>query len=99
MSAGIIRIMVGSQNGMNIDLSLLGCRFSAGRLFPYTAWSGESFGPYPPALEISRTAPAIQMKEDYLTTTYVDLRSDTVTRPTEGMRRAMAAAEVGDDVF
>ncbi|HEX5092729.1 MAG TPA: low-specificity L-threonine aldolase [Burkholderiales bacterium] len=29
----------------------------------------------------------------------VDLRSDTVTRPTEAMRRAMAAAEVGDDVF
>jgi threonine aldolase len=29
----------------------------------------------------------------------VDLRSDTLTRPTEGMRRAMAAAEVGDDVF
>src|SRR5690606_27631638 len=29
----------------------------------------------------------------------VDLRSDTVTRPSEAMRRAMAAAEVGDDVF
>lgn len=29
----------------------------------------------------------------------VDLRSDTVTRPTERMRRAMADAEVGDDVF
>jgi threonine aldolase len=29
----------------------------------------------------------------------VDLRSDTVTRPSEGMRRAMAVAEVGDDVF
>ena len=29
----------------------------------------------------------------------VDLRSDTVTRPTEQMRRVMAAAEVGDDVF
>ncbi len=29
----------------------------------------------------------------------VDLRSDTVTRPTEGMRAAMAAAEVGDDVY
>jgi threonine aldolase len=28
-----------------------------------------------------------------------DLRSDTVTRPTEAMRRAMAGAEVGDDVF
>lgn len=29
----------------------------------------------------------------------VDLRSDTVTRPTTAMRAAMAAAEVGDDVF
>ena len=29
----------------------------------------------------------------------VDLRSDTVTRPTPGMRQAMAAAEVGDDVY
>ncbi|MER5602453.1 low-specificity L-threonine aldolase [Streptomyces sp. NPDC002265] len=29
----------------------------------------------------------------------VDLRSDTVTRPGEAMRRAMAEAEVGDDVF
>ena len=28
-----------------------------------------------------------------------DFRSDTVTRPTEAMRRAMAAAEVGDDVY
>src|ERR1700735_1190047 len=29
----------------------------------------------------------------------VDLRSDTVTRPTPAMRTAMAAAEVGDDVY
>jgi threonine aldolase len=29
----------------------------------------------------------------------IDLRSDTVTRPTDAMRRAMAAAEVGDDVY
>ena len=29
----------------------------------------------------------------------VDLRSDTVTKPTAGMRAAMAEAEVGDDVF
>ena len=29
----------------------------------------------------------------------IDLRSDTVTRPTAAMRTAMAAAEVGDDVF
>lgn len=29
----------------------------------------------------------------------IDLRSDTVTKPSEGMRRAMAEAEVGDDVY
>ncbi len=29
----------------------------------------------------------------------IDLRSDTVTKPTRDMRAAMAAAEVGDDVF
>jgi threonine aldolase len=29
----------------------------------------------------------------------VDLRSDTVTRPSAGMRQAMVEAEVGDDVF
>ena len=29
----------------------------------------------------------------------IDLRSDTVTRPTSAMRRAMAAAEVGDDQY
>lgn len=29
----------------------------------------------------------------------VDLRSDTITKPTPNMRRAMAEAEVGDDVF
>ena len=29
----------------------------------------------------------------------VDLRSDTVTKPTPAMREAMARAEVGDDVF
>ncbi|HUA99546.1 MAG TPA: GntG family PLP-dependent aldolase [Terracidiphilus sp.] len=31
--------------------------------------------------------------------TLIDLRSDTVTRPTPEMRAAMAAAEVGDDVY
>ncbi len=31
--------------------------------------------------------------------TIIDMRSDTVTRPDAGMRRAMAEAEVGDDVF
>jgi threonine aldolase len=30
---------------------------------------------------------------------YVDLRSDTVTRPTPQMRQAMARAKVGDDVY
>lgn len=31
--------------------------------------------------------------------TVIDLRSDTVTRPTAAMRRAIAEAEVGDDVL
>jgi len=29
----------------------------------------------------------------------IDLRSDTVTRPTPEMRKAMSEAEVGDDVY
>src|SRR5271170_7172899 len=33
------------------------------------------------------------------TSTVIDLRSDTITRPTLEMRAAMAAAEVGDDVY
>ncbi len=32
-------------------------------------------------------------------TNYIDMRSDTVTRPSKEMREAMASAEVGDDVF
>ncbi|HEX4022933.1 MAG TPA: GntG family PLP-dependent aldolase [Acidobacteriaceae bacterium] len=32
-------------------------------------------------------------------TSVIDLRSDTVTKPTPAMRAAMAAAEVGDDVY
>lgn len=34
-----------------------------------------------------------------MNTTPIDLRSDTVTRPTAAMRAAMAAAEVGDDQY
>ena len=30
---------------------------------------------------------------------WIDLRSDTVTRPTPGMKDAMFSAPVGDDVF
>ncbi len=30
---------------------------------------------------------------------FIDLRSDTVTRPTANMLKAMMAAPVGDDVF
>ena len=29
----------------------------------------------------------------------IDLRSDTLTQPTDEMRQAMASAEVGDDVY
>src|SRR4029078_10618594 len=34
-----------------------------------------------------------------MATDWIDLRSDTVTRPDAEMRRAMAEAEVGDDVY
>ena len=34
-----------------------------------------------------------------MSTLVIDLRSDTVTRPTTAMRAAMAAAEVGDDQY
>ncbi|HET6951063.1 MAG TPA: GntG family PLP-dependent aldolase [Acidimicrobiales bacterium] len=39
------------------------------------------------------------MAPDFPAAPAVDLRSDTVTRPTPAMRRAMAEAEVGDDGF
>jgi hypothetical protein len=35
----------------------------------------------------------------YIPGPFIDLRSDTVTKPTAAMRLAMAEAEVGDDVF
>jgi threonine aldolase len=38
-------------------------------------------------------------QENKSTVDFVDLRSDTVTRPSAAMRRAMAGAEVGDDVY
>lgn len=46
--------------------------------------TGKAGGPGPGAASTSRV---------------VDLRSDTVTKPTPAMRQAMAAAEVGDDVM
>lgn len=45
-----------------------------------------------------RTETAIESKEEG-NMKIIDLRSDTVTQPTEEMRRAMAAAPVGDDVY
>lgn len=45
------------------------------------------------------TAPAGPAAGVGATAGIVDLRSDTVTRPTAAMRRAMAEAEVGDDVY
>jgi len=37
--------------------------------------------------------------QERTTKSVIDLRSDTVTRPTPAMRKAMAEAEVGDDVY
>ncbi|MEL6947643.1 MAG: low-specificity L-threonine aldolase [Pseudomonadota bacterium] len=36
---------------------------------------------------------------DFSADTAIDLRSDTVTKPSDGMREAMACAAVGDDVY
>ena len=46
------------------------------------------------------SSPASSQSVNHLaTSSRVDLRSDTVTRPTAGMREAMAKALVGDDVY
>lgn len=45
------------------------------------------------------TDPERELRPSGASTDVVDLRSDTVTRPTAAMRRAMAEAEVGDDVY
>ena len=55
---------------------------------------GQPIRPMSPTSERSRRA-----AYDGRVTGLVDLRSDTVTKPTAGMREAMAAAEVGDDVY
>ncbi len=49
----------------------------------------------------SSTAPrsAAESHDETKRAATVDLRSDTVTRPTPAMRRAMAEADVGDDVY
>jgi len=47
----------------------------------------------------STTDPERELHSPQDVANVVDLRSDTVTRPTPAMRRAMAEAEVGDDVY
>ena len=47
----------------------------------------------------SVTDPDRELQSASAESNIVDLRSDTVTRPTPAMRRAMAEAEVGDDVY
>jgi len=49
------------------------------------------------SLETAAVAEGILDSEE--TMAAIDLRSDTVTKPTAAMRAAMAAAEVGDDVY
>src|SRR5262245_24149879 len=47
----------------------------------------------------SVTDPERKLQSARAESNIVDLRSDTVTRPTPAMRSAMAQAEVGDDVY
>jgi len=48
---------------------------------------------------VSATQTISEPEKQPASTTAVDLRSDTVTRPSPEMRRAMAEAPVGDDVY
>ena len=48
---------------------------------------------------MSTTASELELKRIKPRTTAIDLRSDTVTKPSPEMRRAMFEAEVGDDVY
>jgi threonine aldolase len=50
-------------------------------------------------MESKLAQPEIAKHETPKTKVAIDLRSDTVTKPTPEMRRAMAEAEVGDDVY
>ena len=45
------------------------------------------------------SAPEPQVKDAKPSAPAIDLRSDTVTKPSPEMRRAMFEAEVGDDVY
>ena len=47
----------------------------------------------------SQSSAQLQTAQQKQSAKFVDLRSDTVTKPTAAMRRAMAEAEVGDDVY
>jgi len=50
-------------------------------------------------MEPNRAQSASAAAEEHKLHAAIDLRSDTVTKPTPEMRRAMAEAEVGDDVY
>src|SRR5262249_58559097 len=60
-----------------------------------SAGEGGPLGSLPPRARQKGNA----SKGDAVAEPIIDLRSDTVTRPTPAMRAAMSAAEVGDDVF
>lgn len=44
-------------------------------------------------------ASGVNVSEERSGVPVIDLRSDTVTRPTDEMRAAMSTAQVGDDVY
>src|SRR5437762_3952347 len=48
---------------------------------------------------MTKTSQQLLEQQESSIKSVIDLRSDTVTRPTSAMRKAMAEAEVGDDVY
>jgi len=69
------------------NLPRTSCIVVASSLAPFLGSSGKER-----KTQLAMEAPKTESK-------FIDLRSDTVTWPTEEMRAAMAAAEVGDDVY
>ena len=66
---------------------------------PFRAWARSWYDDRPSHRGAGQAPAATQRRGIRMTTPLIDLRSDTVTRPTAAMRRAMAEAEVGDDVM
>lgn len=91
LSRRVLTALVNRNAGNLWKPAAVGCSWVRGYRHP-----GNSGNPDAPASGPAAGTRAVDLRGD---PRVVDLRSDTVTKPTTAMRRAMAAAEVGDDVM